>query len=124
MLQNNGKSAHQEVPHVHFHNIPKGGEGLSVKMNSTSLTDGEDIKAKIVSALEGLKDENRLPTMLSPNYKVTLKPDFSSFKFEGVVVVQVDVLRETSTITHYMLMNSKTLLRLTGTAVLTTRTIS
>ncbi|ORZ39201.1 HIT-like domain-containing protein [Catenaria anguillulae PL171] len=33
ILQNNGRAAHQEVPHVHFHIIPKreNGEGLGVK---------------------------------------------------------------------------------------------
>ncbi|KAJ3329015.1 hypothetical protein HDU76_008822 [Blyttiomyces sp. JEL0837] len=35
LLQNNGKLAHQEVPHVHFHIIPKNeGDGLGIGWKS------------------------------------------------------------------------------------------
>lgn len=51
ILQNNGKSAHQEVPHVHFHIIPKPNpkEGLGVKWPSNSLENGEEMMKKIIS---------------------------------------------------------------------------
>ncbi|KAL0227014.1 hypothetical protein P9112_014338 [Eukaryota sp. TZLM1-RC] len=54
ILQNNGRSAHQFVPHVHFHLIPKSGEqGLGVVWNSQEISKedlnkiGEDIRSKL-----------------------------------------------------------------------------
>ncbi|MSR70228.1 MAG: HIT family protein [Phycisphaerales bacterium] len=47
VLQNNGESAHQAVPHVHFHIIPKylapaiGGDGLAIQWNSQPLAVGD-----------------------------------------------------------------------------------
>mmetsp|Transcript_5026 Transcript_5026/g.6116 ORF Transcript_5026/g.6116 Transcript_5026/m.6116 type:complete len:138 (-) Transcript_5026:1332-1745(-) len=54
ILQNNGRPAHQEVPHVHFHIIPKpdATSGLKVGWPADKIADGEDIKNRIVSALE------------------------------------------------------------------------
>merc|ERR1719436_858421 len=53
ILQNNGSLAHQAVPHVHFHIIPKPSreQGLGVGWPVSKLEDGEALKAKIVSAL-------------------------------------------------------------------------
>lgn len=40
ILQNNGAAAHQAVPHVHFHIIPKLAEfGLAITWDSASLID-------------------------------------------------------------------------------------
>ena len=55
VLQNNGAAAHQAVPHVHFHIIPKYGEGsgvgcgLSVQWNAGRLAsaDAPKLVAKI-----------------------------------------------------------------------------
>jgi histidine triad (HIT) family protein len=45
VLQNNGVAAHQAVPHVHFHVIPKpdGGRGLGIRWPAGKL-DAEDGK--------------------------------------------------------------------------------
>ncbi len=54
VLQNNGRAAHQEVMHVHFHIIPKIGEsGLGIGWNASSLDPGDaaDLVAKITAAL-------------------------------------------------------------------------
>jgi histidine triad (HIT) family protein len=55
VLQNNGKAAHQEVEHVHFHIIPRRrGEsltGLEVTWRPGSLEDGEDLAARIAAAM-------------------------------------------------------------------------
>mmetsp|Transcript_10851 Transcript_10851/g.16170 ORF Transcript_10851/g.16170 Transcript_10851/m.16170 type:complete len:140 (+) Transcript_10851:65-484(+) len=55
ILQNNGKLAHQEVPHVHFHIIPKPTkeQGLGIKWPSKKLEkkDAEDILKKITGNL-------------------------------------------------------------------------
>jgi histidine triad (HIT) family protein len=50
VLQNNGAAAHQAVPHVHFHIIPKYGEGsgvgcgLAVQWNSGQLASADATK--------------------------------------------------------------------------------
>ena len=50
VLQNNGAAAHQAVPHVHFHIIPKYGEGsgvgcgLGVQWNAGQLTSADATK--------------------------------------------------------------------------------
>ncbi len=43
ILQNNGKPAHQAVPHVHFHVIPKhaDGSGLGIQWNAGQLSSHE-----------------------------------------------------------------------------------
>ena len=53
VLENNGKSAHQEVPHVHFHIIPKpdAARGLQVGWPAGKLEAGAELAAKIRSAL-------------------------------------------------------------------------
>lgn len=52
ILQNNGKPAHQEVMHVHFHIIPRAGEsGLGVGWKSGTLADGEALAESIRAAL-------------------------------------------------------------------------
>ena len=57
VLQNNGAAAHQAVFHVHFHIIPKfpDGRGLGIGWPATSLDrqQGEELAAKIASALSG-----------------------------------------------------------------------
>lgn len=58
VLQNNGKLAHQEVPHVHFHIIPKYpagadyGEGLGIGWPAGRLIDGDSLQKAIIAALE------------------------------------------------------------------------
>ena len=55
ILQNNGRIAHQEVDHVHFHLIPKPNqqEGLGIKWPTQKADQGElkklleDIKSKM-----------------------------------------------------------------------------
>ncbi|KAI8049898.1 hit family protein 1 [Syncephalis plumigaleata] len=55
LLQNNGRLAHQEVPHVHFHIIPKPDteQGLGITWNTQKPTQGEldtvlaNIRAKL-----------------------------------------------------------------------------
>ena len=45
ILQNNGKDAHQEVMHVHFHIIPKlGSSGLGVVWNASEVDHAEAAK--------------------------------------------------------------------------------
>lgn len=55
VLQNNGKAAHQEVPHVHFHIIPrrpgKPLAGLGVTWETGALEDGEQVAQKIAAAI-------------------------------------------------------------------------
>lgn len=54
ILQNNGRAAHQEVMHVHFHIIPKlGARGLGVGWNASQLDrgDAEALLGKITTAL-------------------------------------------------------------------------
>eukprot|EP00928_Gymnodinium_smaydae_P020567 TRINITY_DN17947_c0_g1_i1.p1 TRINITY_DN17947_c0_g1~~TRINITY_DN17947_c0_g1_i1.p1 ORF type:complete len:160 (+),score=43.58 TRINITY_DN17947_c0_g1_i1:71-481(+) len=53
ILQNNGSAAHQAVPHVHFHIIPKPSEqqGLGVGWPAGALGDGAAMKEKIIAAL-------------------------------------------------------------------------
>jgi histidine triad (HIT) family protein len=54
VLQNNGKSAHQAVFHVHFHIIPKfSREGLSIGWSPTSLDGkvGRELAESIARAL-------------------------------------------------------------------------
>uniref|UniRef100_A0A7S4FW23 HIT domain-containing protein n=1 Tax=Eutreptiella gymnastica TaxID=73025 RepID=A0A7S4FW23_9EUGL len=54
ILQNNGSKAHQAVPHVHFHIIPKPSneQGLGVGWPAGKLEDGEGLKAKIIEKLQ------------------------------------------------------------------------
>jgi len=56
ILQNNGPLAHQAVPHVHFHIIPKPNEsgGLSLEWNPGKLPDKEaqDLANQISKALK------------------------------------------------------------------------
>ena len=49
VLQNNGREAHQEVMHVHFHVIPKheDGSGLKFEWNPSSLSEGEALAERI-----------------------------------------------------------------------------
>ena len=49
VLQNNGREAHQEVMHVHFHVIPKheDGSGLKFEWNSGTLSEGEGLAERI-----------------------------------------------------------------------------
>jgi histidine triad (HIT) family protein len=54
ILQNNGRDAHQEVMHVHFHIIPKiDNAGLGIRWNAGKLdqTSAKDLVAKITAAL-------------------------------------------------------------------------
>ncbi|MFN7985934.1 MAG: HIT family protein [Thermoanaerobaculia bacterium] len=55
VLQNNGASAHQAVPHVHFHVIPKpdGGRGLGIRWPATPLAqeDGKRMAAAVAAEL-------------------------------------------------------------------------
>lgn len=55
ILQNNGALAHQAVPHVHFHVIPRypDGSGLGVRWEARSLdpADGAALAARISAAL-------------------------------------------------------------------------
>ncbi len=55
ILQNNGALAHQAVPHVHFHVIPRfpDGSGLGIRWESRSLdaADGAALAARIAAAL-------------------------------------------------------------------------
>lgn len=58
VLQNNGKPAHQEVPHVHFHIIPKYppgteyGDGLGIDWPAGQLSEGQSLQEAIVRALD------------------------------------------------------------------------
>jgi histidine triad (HIT) family protein len=55
ILQNNGKAAHQEVPHVHFHIIPKpsGSEGLGIDWPSQKIDHikGAELAKAIAAAI-------------------------------------------------------------------------
>jgi len=53
VLENNGAGAHQAVPHVHFHIIPKpdAARGLGIHWPAGSLEDGAALAARIRSAL-------------------------------------------------------------------------
>jgi histidine triad (HIT) family protein len=61
ILQNNGAEAHQEVPHVHFHIIPRypdrpaGESGLGVIWNTGGFDHeaGADLALRIAEALSG-----------------------------------------------------------------------
>jgi histidine triad (HIT) family protein len=55
VLQNNGRAAHQEVLHVHFHIIPKRGDaGLGILWPTRKLEDAraKELVEKITGALE------------------------------------------------------------------------
>jgi len=58
ILQNNGREAHQVVPHVHFHIIPRfadraegGGLGIGWNAGSLDAAKGKDLAARIAGAL-------------------------------------------------------------------------
>lgn len=58
ILQNNGREAHQVVPHVHFHIIPRyadraegGGLGIGWNAGSLDAAKGKDLAAKIAGAI-------------------------------------------------------------------------
>lgn len=55
ILQNNGALAHQAVPHVHFHVIPRfpDGSGLGIRWDARSLeaAEGAALAARIAAAL-------------------------------------------------------------------------
>jgi histidine triad (HIT) family protein len=53
VLQNNGRTAHQVVFHVHYHIIPRfdDGTGLAMDWNPQPLTDGPELAALIASKL-------------------------------------------------------------------------
>lgn len=55
ILQNNGALAHQAVPHVHFHVIPRfaDGSGLGIRWDARALgaADGAALAARIADAL-------------------------------------------------------------------------
>jgi histidine triad (HIT) family protein len=55
VLQNNGKTAGQEVPHVHYHVIPRvEGDGLGYRWHPKSYGEGEAeaIRHKLVALLD------------------------------------------------------------------------
>ncbi len=53
VLQNNGESAHQAVPHVHFHIIPRSGAaGLGIEWSSGELGDSDQLLQRMHKALE------------------------------------------------------------------------
>jgi histidine triad (HIT) family protein len=55
LLQNNGGRAHQAVPHVHVHIVPRPSDdvGLSLAWRPQPLADGERLAAAIARALAG-----------------------------------------------------------------------
>jgi histidine triad (HIT) family protein len=60
ILQNNGREAHQAVPHVHFHIIPKfadradgGGLGIGWDAGSLDSARGKDLAARIAAGISG-----------------------------------------------------------------------
>lgn len=55
LLQNNGRVSGQEVPHVHFHIIPRsGGDGLGYRWVASSYPAGrgEELRRKLAESLE------------------------------------------------------------------------
>ena len=54
VLQNNGTEAHQVVMHVHFHIIPKSGEGLGIRWPARTLSaeTARELQEKIRRELE------------------------------------------------------------------------
>lgn len=55
ILQNNGRESGQEVPHVHFHVIPrKAGDGLGYRWNASKYAPGraEEIRDLLIAALK------------------------------------------------------------------------
>ncbi|HEY4157457.1 MAG TPA: HIT domain-containing protein, partial [Polyangiaceae bacterium] len=54
VLENNEAAAHQAVPHVHFHIIPKPNEaaGLGIRWPAGKLNDGAALAERIVAALD------------------------------------------------------------------------
>ena len=54
VLQNNGRLAHQEVMHVHFHVIPRyeDGTGLGIVWSTQDLEDGEELANRFVEAMQ------------------------------------------------------------------------
>ena len=57
VLQNNGKAAHQEVPHCHFHLIPKRGDGLGLVWKSKEM-DMKVLEEYANAMYERLKSES------------------------------------------------------------------
>jgi diadenosine tetraphosphate (Ap4A) HIT family hydrolase len=55
VLENNGTSAHQAIPHVHFHIIPKpnarDGLGIGWPMQSLDPAAGAALAARIAAAI-------------------------------------------------------------------------
>ncbi|NLE58680.1 MAG: HIT family protein, partial [Planctomycetes bacterium] len=55
ILQNNGRESGQDVPHVHFHIIPrKAGDGLGYRWNVSKYSPGraEEVRQLLISALK------------------------------------------------------------------------
>lgn len=55
ILQNNGRESGQDVPHVHFHVIPrKAGDGLGYRWNVSKYAPGraEEVRQLLISALK------------------------------------------------------------------------
>jgi histidine triad (HIT) family protein len=51
VLQNNGRVAHQDVPHVHFHVIPKTTDGDGLKLRWDAAAAAPDDLASVQAAL-------------------------------------------------------------------------
>ena len=64
VLQNNGRIAHQEVDHVHFHLIPKYDSDYGLVVGWPASVEGKEkvkeIHAKVAEALESLGLEQKL----------------------------------------------------------------